>query len=92
MTMRDGPPDYADPIVLRMRFVPRRREAFFPTHVASAKAWEGYVTDAQMWDALRMAGYDPETVAGATSGPPPRSAPKHALSGDAHTPSSATPP
>ncbi len=57
MTMADGPPDYADPIVLRLRFVPHRREPFFPTHVASKAAWDGYVTDAQMWEGLRIAGH-----------------------------------
>lgn len=61
-----APPDYTDPIVLRLRFVPRRKEAFVPTHVASAKAWDGYVTDAQMWDALRMAGYGPEAPSSTT--------------------------
>ena len=54
------PPDYADPIVLRLRFVPHApRQRPFPTQVASKIAWDGYVTDAEMWDALRMAGYGP---------------------------------
>ncbi len=73
--MAESPPDYADPIVLRLRFVPRRREPFFPTHVASAKAWDGYVTEAQMWDGLRMAGYGPEATHSPNSAPQAMSTP-----------------
>jgi hypothetical protein len=53
-----APPNYADPIVLRMRFVPRAvAEKPFPTHVASKAAWAGYASSDDLAEAVRRAGY-----------------------------------
>jgi hypothetical protein len=55
---RTRPPSYADPIVLRMRFVPRATaEKPFPTHVASKAAWAGHASSDDLAEAVRRAGY-----------------------------------
>jgi hypothetical protein len=51
------PPGYADPITLRLRFVPhQRRERPFPAQVGSRSAWAAYVSDADAVEALRRLG------------------------------------
>ena len=60
MSTQDWPPDYADPIVLRLRFVSRApTPRHFPEQVGITTGRVGVPTDAEIAETLRQIGYMP---------------------------------